>query len=426
MTREGTQIVEEELKSAPRISSRPDPATDHGGEQEGIDVIYVLQSVVLNKTTLRITLASFIFATILAFSLPARYTSSASFLPPSLGTGNAMATALAGQLAAFGAGDLLGEVKNSGDIYAGILKSRSVAGKLVKQFDLMHLYKAKRESEAEKDLASDTSIAIDPKSSIVTVSVSGKTPQLAHDLANAYMDALRETNGRMALGQSSQRRVFFEEQLAKEKNNLEDAEVDLKKTEEQSGLIAPTGQTEVQIRTIAETQAQIAARQVLLAALRQSSTEQNPEVVRVRSEITDLQSQLSQLQRGGGKGQFATIPTSKVPELQLQYVRKLREVKYHETLFEILAKQYEAARLDEARDAPVLQIIDTASYPDQKSSPKRMLIMLGGLVLGLFAGCGWVLLRNSYLAGSAASPSSADAGGWRSSDRVHDSGELTR
>jgi len=211
------------------------------------------------------------------------------------------------------------------------------------------------------------------------------------------MDALRETNGRLALGQSSQRRLFFEEQLANEKNHLEDAEVDFKKTEEQTGLIAPTGQTEAQIRTIAETQAQIAARQVQLAALRQSATEGNPEVVRLRSEIADLQNQLSNLQRGSGKGSSPNIPTSKVPEIQLQYVRKAREVKYHEALFEILAKQYEAARLDEARDAPVLQILDAASYPDTRSSPKRAVIMLVGALLGLIVGCAWVLFKNRSL-----------------------------
>src|SRR3984957_16351653 len=115
------------------------------------------------------------------------------------------------------------------------------------------------------------------------------------------MDVLRETDGRLALGQSSQRRLFFGQQLAKEKDDLEDAEVDLKKTEEVSGLIAPVGQTESEIRTIAETQAQIAIRQVQLAALRQSATEQNPDVIRLQSEIEDLQGQLGRLQNGKGK-----------------------------------------------------------------------------------------------------------------------------
>jgi uncharacterized protein involved in exopolysaccharide biosynthesis len=210
------------------------------------------------------------------------------------------------------------------------------------------------------------------------------------------MDALRQTNGRLALTQSSQRRLFFGDQLAKEKDALEDAEVDLKKTEEQSGLIAPAGQTESEIKTIAETQAQMAAREVQLASLRESSTEENPQVIRLRSEIEDLRGQLARLQQGNGRESAASIPTSKVPELQLEYVRKEREVKYHETLFDMLSRQYEAARLDEAHDAPVLQVLDPASYPDAKSSPKRLYIMLGGLAFGLFAGCLWVLAREPF------------------------------
>jgi uncharacterized protein involved in exopolysaccharide biosynthesis len=304
-----------------------------------------------------------------------------------------MASTLAGQLSILGGGDLLGGAKASGDLYAGILASRSVTGEIVRRFNLMHVYGVSKESRAEKKLENNTSVRVDSKSIIVTIGVTDKSPARARDIANAYLEILRSTNGRLALGQSSQRRLFFQEQLAKEKDNLEDAEVELKKTEEQTGLIAPVGQTESEIRTIAETQAQLAARQVELAALRQSSTEQNPNVIRLNSEIQDLQSQLADLQNGEGRGNAAAIPTAKVPQLKLDYVRKEREVKYHEALFEILAKQYEAARLDEARDAPVLQVLDPASYPDSRSEPKRLFIILGGLFLGLILGCAYVLSR---------------------------------
>jgi len=307
-----------------------------------------------------------------------------------------MAAALAGQFSAFG-GDAFGMGKSSVDQYAGILKSRSIASQLVKRFDLMRVYGVKKESQAEKRLNSSTTVAIDLKSSIISVSVEAKSPAFARDLANAYMDALRETNGRLALSQSSQRRLFFEQQLAKEKDDLADAEVHLKETEEQSGLIAPIGQTQSQIMTIADIRAQIAARQVQLAALRQSATDQNPELIRLKTEIEDLQGQLSRLYKGGGNESTAAIPNSKVPALQLEFVRKTREVKYHEALFEMLSKQYESARLDESRDAPVLQVLDPASYPDMKSAPKRMYIMLGGLIFGLITGCVWVLVRDPLL-----------------------------
>jgi tyrosine-protein kinase Etk/Wzc len=375
-------------------------ATPPMEEDDSVDLAEVFHKLRMGKKTiLKITLPTFLVVTAVGFLLPLRYTSSTSFITPAnLSSGGSMATMLAGQFSALGAGDLLGGVKNPGDLYAGILKSHSIADELIKKFDLMRVYQVKRQSQAEKKLDSDTNITVDPKSSIVTVEVTAKSPGLAHDIASAYMDALTETNGRLALSQSSQRRLFFGQQLAKEKDDLEDAEVELKKTEEQSGLIAPAGQTEAEIRTIAETQAAVAVREVQLAALRDSATEQNPEVIRLHSEIADLQGQLSRLQSGSGKESIASIPTSKVPEVQLEYVRKEREVKYHEALFEMLSRQYEAARLDEARDAPVLQVLDPASYPDTKSWPKRSYFMLGGLLLGFVASCAWVLARGPFRA----------------------------
>lgn len=381
---------------------RTDTAESHANassaveeDESSIDLVALFQTLRRDKKTIfGATLGVFVIATAVAFLLPFRYTSTVSFVPPNLSGSNSMASALAGQLSAFGAGDLLGGAKNPGDLYAGILRSRSIAGELVKRFDLMSVYRVKKESQAEKILGASTDVTVDMKSSIVTVNVTAKSPVLAHDLADAYMDALRETNGRLALSQSSQRRLFFGQQLAKEKDDLEDAEVELKKTEEQSGLIAPSGQTETEIRTIAETQAAIAVREVQLAALRDSATEQNPEVIRLKSEIGDLQDQLSRLQSGNGKESTAAIPTSKVPELQLEYVRKEREVKYHEALFDMLSRQFEAARLDEARDSPELQVLDPASYPDTKSSPKRSYYMLGGLVVGFLGSSLWVLMRD--------------------------------
>lgn len=343
------------------------------------------------KTVVKAALGFLAAATLVAFVLPIEYTSTASFIPPAASSTGSMAAALAGQLASIGATDLLGSGKTSGDLYAGILRSRSVISDIVNRLNLTAVYKAKKESQAEKKLLSDTAITADPKSTIVTISVTAKSPQLAHDIAGGYLDALRNTDGRLALTDASQRRLFFSQQLAKEKDDLENAEVQLKKTQEQSGLIAPSGQTAAEIQTIAETQAQIAVRQVELAALRQSSTEENPQVIRLKSEIQNLSAQLGHLQQGGGTDGI-NIPTTKVPEVELQYVRAAREVKYHETLFEMIARQYETARLDEAREGPILQILDPASLPDSKSSPQRLLIMLLGLIAGTLLGVAKVVL----------------------------------
>jgi tyrosine-protein kinase Etk/Wzc len=395
-------MVENELDApgapVPGANSAPQAEKD----EDSIDFVVLFNRLSHGKGTIfKTTLASIVIASVVAFLVPVRYTSSTSFVPPTMSGTSSMAAALAGQLSSLGAADLLGGVKSPGDMYAGILRSRSIASELVRQFNLMQVYKVKKESQAEKILDASTVVTADVKSSIVTVEVTDKSPGRARDLANAYMDELRQTNGRLALSQSSQRRLFFEQQLSREKDDLEAAEVDLKRTEEKSGLIAPTGQTEMEIRTIAETRAEIAVRQVQLAALRNAATEQNPELIRLRSEIADLEGQLSRLQSGSGKQSLAAIPTSKVPEIQLEYVRKEREVKYHEALFDMLSRQYEAARLDESRDAPMLQVLDSASYPDTKSSPTRSYYSLAGLILGFFGGCVWVVTRDHVRASFA-------------------------
>jgi tyrosine-protein kinase Etk/Wzc len=367
----------------------------HEEEESSIDFLAYLNTLYRGRRTVAVaTLGAFAIATAIAFLAPLQFTSRCSFIPPS--STNSSVTSLMGQLgplAALGGGGMMGGAKSTGDLYVGILKSQSVESEIVKRFNLMSVYKAKKESQAEGILADCSKFDVGAKDSIVTISVTDSSPQRAQNIGNAYLDALRETNGRLALSESSQRRVFFGQQLAREKDALADAEVDLKKVEEQTGLISPEGQTAAEIQMIAQTRNQIAAREVQLSSLRESATPQNPELIRLQSEIDDLEGQLVRLQMGTGKSRTGAFPTSKVPELVLEYVRKNREVKYHETLFDMLARQYEAAQLDESHQAPLLQVLDAASYPDVKSGPQQKKTMLGGLILGFLAGGVWVLVR---------------------------------
>jgi uncharacterized protein involved in exopolysaccharide biosynthesis len=384
---------------SPNRTEFAQPSSQHlpgfENEQDSISLLSILRVLKLGKRTiLTATCVLFVLATIIAFVLPPQYTSVAAVIPPTPSS-NA-ASALAGQLSSLGAGSLLGggASKSPADLYVGILKSRSVAEEMVKRFNLKAVYKEKRETATEKILASKSLFEVDPKTFIITISVADPSPVRARDMTQAYLDVLRSTNDRLAISESSQRRLFFEQRLAQEKDNLVNAEVDLKKAQEKSGLIAPSGQTASEIQTLAETRAQVAVREVELAGLRHFQTEESPDVIRLKTEIANLQGQLARLQEGKEKSLGGSIPTSMVPELQLDYIRKEREVKYHEALFQILARQYESARLDEAHNAPLLQVLDNPSYPEQKSSPHRMLIMLGGLILGALIGCLWVLVRD--------------------------------
>ncbi|WP_084214242.1 GNVR domain-containing protein [Terriglobus sp. TAA 43] len=320
---------------------------------------------------------------VVAYLLPLSFTAEASFIPPESGSGSSL-MALTSQIGLGGGSSLLSGVKTPGEMYAGILQSKLVLDSLINKFQLTDVYHTKKMSQAETRLLSKTSVKLDTKQNIVYIKVTDSKPERARDLANGYLDALDAANSQMAITSAAQRRLFFERQLKSEKNALADAEVDLKRSQEATGVLQPAGQTTLQLRTIAETRSQIAARQVELAALRQTSTEQNVDVVRLKSQIANLEAQLHSMQ--SGSGEEGALPTAKVPEVALEVVRKEREVKYHETLFEMLARQYEAARLEEAKEGTIVQVLDRAKLPDMKSFPPRMALIAVGMMVGLMIG----------------------------------------
>jgi len=367
---------------------------DHSSTEEGIDLIQIGLLLWQNKKTiLRFTATTAVLTTLIVFFvLKPTYTAQAVFLPPQSAPGSSMAQ-LTGQLGSFGALGALGGIKNPADVYIGILGSRTVADTLIKRFDLQHVYKTKRLSDTEKVLKGNSNF-VAGKDSLITISVVDKDPNRAASLANGYLEALYEQNGRLALTEAGQRRVFFEQQLTHEKDVLADAEIELKRTEEQTGMIAPGGQAEMAIEAIQQLRAQITSRQVELSVLQEGATDQNPAVVRTQTEIENLQSQLRKMESDSSRRSPGSVqaPTAKVPEFALEYVRKQRDVKYHETLFQLLARQYDQARLDESREAPVLQVVDKAIVPDKKSGPHRTLLVLASLFVGLAVGAFWVVL----------------------------------
>ncbi len=364
-------------------------------EEQEIDVLAVMTVLLRGKKTiLKFILVTAALAALVVFVvMKPMYTAEAIFLPPQSAPGSGMSQ-LASQLGSLGAIGSLGGLKSSGDVYLGILDSRTIADNLIKRFDLQRVYKIAKVSDTEKKLKARSTF-VSGKDTLITITVADHDPKRAADLANGYLDALYEQNGRLALTEASQRRLFFEEQLEREKNALADAEVELKKTQEQTGLIAPLGQAQVEIDAIAQVRAQISSRRIELSALKQAATNQNPGVVRLQTEIDGLEQQLQRLQNDSGTRQNGNVlpATAKVPALALEYVRKLREVKYREILFELIAKQYESARLDESREAPLLQVVDRAVVPDKKSGPPRALILFASCLLGAFFGASWVILR---------------------------------
>jgi tyrosine-protein kinase Etk/Wzc len=361
------------------------------------DILDILVIVAARKGLIFLmTVAGFAIALGLTQLVTPSYTAKAVILPPEQEqSSGAVMMGQFGALASMtGLGGSLG-IKNPVDLYIGILQSRSLLDSMIKRFGLGE--HVKRMSDVRLSLLGHSSF-LAGKDGMISISVTDHDPKKAAAYANAYVDELYRVNNRLALGGAAQRRLFYEQQLTQEKDRLADAEVALKKTEEATGVIAPTGQTENIIRQVAQLQAEITSREVQLDALHTSSTDQNPDVIRLNSELAGLREQLRGLESGTSKrapGDIS-ITTANVPQAGLEYIRKERDVKYHQLLFDLLARQYEAARMDEAKAAPLIQIVDVAEPPDRKSSPYRALWALTGIALGFFLSLGWVLASHIY------------------------------
>ncbi len=350
------------------------------------------------RTIFLASVAGLVIAVVLVLFVHPSFTAKALILPPQ--SPQSSVSTLLGQFGALASATELGGsfgIKNSADLYIGILQSQSVTDAMVKRFDVVRRFHPKRFSDARRLIQGNAKFTAE-KDGMISIAATDSDPRRAAAMANAFVDELYSLNNRLALGGTSQRRLFFEQQLAQEKDKLADAEVAMKKTEESTGVIAPSGQTETIIRQVAQLQADITSREVQLAALRTSSTDQNPDVVRLTSELNGLRGQLRDLESGSGKHARGDISltTANVPQAGLEYIRKERDVKYHQFLFDLLARQYEAARIDEAKAAPVIQVVDPALPPDRKSAPFRALWAIVGGALGFFFSTGWVLGTHVY------------------------------
>jgi tyrosine-protein kinase Etk/Wzc len=303
------------------------------------------------------------------------YTGNAKILPPqqnqSMGAMAALSQQL-GPLAAL-AGPGLG-LRSPSDIYVAMLRSDTVANGLIDRFSLMSVYEKKLRIDARRRLA-DQSEIVAGKDGVISISVNDRSPQRAADLANAYVEELEKLTKTLNITEAGKRRLFFEREVKMENDNLADAEVALKQTQEKTGLILLDSQSKAMIESVTSLRAGIAAQEVKVQAMRSFATTENPDLVLAEQELATMRAQLDRLERGGGKRSIADVPIENVPTVGLEYIRKLRDVKYHEALFALLARQYEAAKIDEARDALIVQQLDRAAPPERKSGPHRLIIV---------------------------------------------------
>jgi tyrosine-protein kinase Etk/Wzc len=328
-------------------------------------------------------LAGLVIAVIALFRAPTLYRSQATIMPPQQEQSSSALLSQLGALTAFSAvGSNLG-LKNPADLYVAILQTNLVADNMVDRFHLMDVYKIPDRDGAAGMLRKRSKFEAG-KDGLMQIIVEDKDPRRAATLANGYADELFNQNNRLAIGSASQRRLFFEQQLAQEKDHLADAEVALKQTQQSTGVLQLSGQAQNIIGQEANIQANITSHEVQLGALLSSSTEQNPEVVRLRTEVAGLREQLQQLQKGTNGDMLSQ---REFPAAGLEYIRKERDMQYHQTLYDLLARQLEAARIDEAKATPTVQMVDPPQVPRVRSWPKPLVFIIVGLVAGTMLGC---------------------------------------
>lgn len=384
---------------------------DPDDEGPDIGLMELLTWIGEGKRTIAIvTGLAIVGSLVVALLLPPVYTAKTTLLPPTSqqSGGSAAVMAALGPLGGL-AGGLGG--KTPDELYVALLKSDSVQRALAERFDLMKRYAAPNYEALRRALPQYIRVTSDKKSGVITVEVDDEEPKFAAELANAHASEITKVLGRLAVSEAQLRRVFFEQQLNETKEDLIKAEQDMRRVQEKSGVIVLDKQAEALIGGAAEIRARIAEREVQLRVLRSGATEQNPDVLRLSAELRALRAELARMEssQGGNAGSAVDMPVGKIPEAAIDYVRARRELKLQETLLEGMLRQFEMAKLDEAKEGPVLQQVDVAVPPDYKSKPSRALIVVAATLLALLASTLWVVVRRYSAMAREQDPESAAA-----------------
>lgn len=360
-------------------------------EEPGFSVVALLTVLARHKKAIvRFPLIVGVLAAAISFALPDVYKSSTKLLPPQQSQGGA--AALLSQLGGVaGAAAGIAGIKNPNDMYVGMLKSRTVADRLIGRFGLLEAYDVKLMEKARKELEANTLIT-SGKDGLITIEVEDEDRKKVASIANGYVEELYGLSKVLAITEASQRRMFFERQLEMAKDNLANAEVKLKGALDTHGVISVDGQSRALIETVGRVRAQISAKEIQLRSMQAFVTASNPAYQRVQEELSSLRNELDKLENGR---QAPAGGASQDGKDGLENIKVLRDVKYYQMLYELLAKQYEVARLDEAKDPSIVQVLDRAVEPERKFKPKRALMVLVSLFLAFFAAVAWAYIREA-------------------------------
>jgi capsule polysaccharide export protein KpsE/RkpR len=408
MKRSSARVVE----SAPELSVSPVLVDEQETVQSEVRAAWHWVLWERRRFLMRVMLWGLVLSTVVAFLIPKRYESTTRLMPPDSqsSSGMAMMAALAGKggigLSSL-AGDLLG-MKSSGALFIDILRSRSVGDRLVNRFDLRRVYHDRYWEDARKDLAKCTYISEDRKSGVIAINVSDHDPQRAAQLAQAYVEELDRLVAEVSTSSARRERVFIEQRLQAVKQDLDNASRHFSEYASQNTTIDITAQAKATVEAAAKLEGELIAAQSELGGLEQIYTKNNVRVRSLQARVDELRNQLHRIggetsdptvdqNAASGKAISQEFPSIRqLPLLGVKWADLYRETKIQETVYELLTQQYELAKIEEAKEIPVVKMLDAANVPEKKSFPPRLLIMFLGTVSAFAIAGGWVVAKTTW------------------------------
>jgi|SRR5579862_1332026 len=364
------------------------------------------------KFVFRTAAAGLLLSTLIAFLIPKRFQSTARLMPPDQGNSSlamlaAASGGISGSLGSSGlgamAGDLLG-LKNTSDLFIGVLESRTVQDDLINKFDLKKVYWDRRIEDARIDLGKHTDMFADRKSGIITVLVTDNSPERAAAMAGEYVSELNRVVVQLNTSSAHRERIFLEDRLTQVKQDLETAEQRFSEFASKNTALDIPAQGKAMIEAAATMEGQLIAAQTELESLKQIYADGNVRVRSTQARVNELRRQL-QNNLGSKSGDTAAkgqegdslYPTIRqLPVLGVSYADLYRTTKVQEAIFQTLTQEYELAKVQEAKETPSVKVLDSPDIPGKKSFPPRLLIMTLGTTLAMVAGVVWVLGKHHW------------------------------
>lgn len=351
----------------------------------------------------RMSVAGLLLSTVIAFVIPKQYESTARIMPPESNLNAAMLAAMSGRMLPGNLGALTGGllgVRNNSTVFASLLLSGTVTGRIVDRFELQKLYRSRYKQNAVKRLVHRTDVSEDRKTGIITLTVADTDQHRARDMAQAYLDELNALVSRVNTTSAGRERQFIEQRLVSVKSDLDDASRQLSAFSSKNATLDVKEQTRAIVEAAAKLEGEAVFARTELSSLERVYGPENIRVRAAKARVTQLD---QEVQRATGSpddsvshGDTPYPPLRALPGLGVQWADLYRRVKLQETIYELLTQQYELARIEEAKSIPTVSIVDSPSWPEKKSFPPRLLIIGTGTFLCLLGSFFYTVRRTEW------------------------------